>query len=65
MQKVESPFYILKTEKGAGGPNAHQDAHQVPLKKPAEKPEELEQLSEWLKSYRFNELFDKEKGFTI
>ena len=63
--EVESPFYILKTEKGVGGPNAHQDAHQVPLKKPAKDTEELERLGEWLKSYRFNELFDKEKGFTI
>ncbi len=64
-QEVESPFYILKTEKGAGGPNAHQDAHQVPLKEPAQKPEELQRLSEWLHSYHFEELFDKERGFTI
>ena len=64
-KKVDSPFYILKTEKGAGGPNAHQDSHQVPLKKPAFNYDELHQLEEWLKSYRFTELFDKEKGVLI
>lgn len=62
---VEAPFFILKTEKGAGGPNAHQDAHQVPLKKPASDPKELARLVEWLQSYHFNELFDKERGFLI
>ena len=62
---VESPFYILKTEKGKGGPNFGHESHQVPLKKPARNPEELKQLEGWLESYRFNELFDEEKGFLI
>ena len=62
MKDVESPFYILKTEKGASGPNRHQDAHQIPLKKPKTNPEELKQLEEWLKSYNFAEVFDVEKG---
>ena len=62
MRNAESPFYILKTEKGASGPNRHQDAHQIPLKNPKTNPEELKQLEEWLKSYNFAEVFDVEKG---
>lgn len=62
MEDVDSPFYILKTEKGASGPNRHQDAHQIPLKDPKTNPEELKQLEEWLKSYNFAEVFDAEKG---
>ena len=50
-EKVAAPFYILKTEKGAGGPNRHHDAHQIPLKNPATDDEELKQLEEWLRSY--------------
>ena len=65
MEDVDSPFYILKTEKGASGPNRHQDAHQIPLKNPKTNPEELKQLEEWLKSYNLPELFDKEKGVII
>ena len=64
-KKVEAPFYILKTEKGEGGPNRHQDAHQIPLKNPKTDPEELEQLSNWLKSYHILDLFDRKKGLTI
>ena len=63
--EVSSPFYILKTPKGDTGPNRHQEAHQVPLKNPATDNEELKQLEEWLKSYRFDELFDPEKGFML
>ena len=62
MQKTEAPFYILKSEKGEGGPNRHHDAHQIPLKDPKNNPEELKELEEWLKSYDFNEVFDAEKG---
>lgn len=62
MEDVDSPFYILKTEKGASGPNRHQDAHQIPLKNPKTNLEELKQLEEWLKSYNFAEVFDVEKG---
>lgn len=64
-QPVDSPFYILKTEKGAGGPNSHQDAHQIPLKNPKTDEKELKELEEWLKSYHFNELFDRQKGFIM
>ncbi|MBR3332479.1 hypothetical protein IKG28_02515 [Candidatus Saccharibacteria bacterium] len=48
---TESPFYILKTEKGETGPNRHHEAHQVPLKNPASDGGELRALEEWLKSY--------------
>lgn len=60
-EEIDSPFYILKTEKGYGGPNRHQDAHQIPLKNPKTDKEELSRLEEWLKSYGFQELFDKDK----
>lgn len=64
-QKVDSPFYILKTAKGAGGPNKYHESHQIPLKSPMNDSAELKILEEWLLSYNFNELFDAEKGFTI
>ena len=64
-KKVDAPFYILKTEKGAGGPNSGHESHQIPLKKPVEDKEELRQLEDWLKSYHFEELFDKKRGFLI
>ncbi|MBR3169235.1 hypothetical protein IKF23_02230 [Candidatus Saccharibacteria bacterium] len=64
-EKVAAPFYILKTKKGAGGPNAHHEAHQIPLKNPATDSKELLELEEWLQSYNFGELFDKEKGFLL
>lgn len=64
-QKLEAPFYILKTEKGDGGPNRHHEAHQIPLKSPMNDSEELTKLENWLLSYNFNELFDAEKGFTL
>ena len=53
---VENAFYILKTEKGATGPNRHQEAHQVPLKNPTSDEEELKKLEDWLKSYHMDEL---------
>ncbi|MBQ3280572.1 hypothetical protein IJG92_02885 [Candidatus Saccharibacteria bacterium] len=64
-QKKDAPFYILKTEKGAGGPNKHHEAHQIPLKNPTTDSNELRALEDWLTSYQFNELFDAEKGFTL
>ncbi len=60
-----SPFYILKTEKGEGGPNRGHLVHQIPLKNPMNNLDELSQLEDWLKSYHFNELFDETKGFTL
>ena len=55
---IESPFYIMRTEKGYGGPNRHHEAHQIPLKNPKTDEEELRQLEEWLKSYHPEELFE-------
>ena len=63
--KKDAPFYILKTEKGAGGPNKHHESHQIPLKSPMNDSNELSTLEEWLTSYNFNELFDVEKGFIL
>ncbi len=63
--EATTPFYILKTEKGYGGPNRHHEAHQIPLKNPKTDEKELGELEKWLKSYRFEELFDREKGILI
>lgn len=59
-EEVDSPFYILKTEKGAGGPNRHHDAHQIPLKEPRTSDEELDSLERWLESYDFAALINEE-----
>ena len=64
-KNIKNPFYILKTEKGYGGPNRHHEAHQIPLKNPKSDPAELQALEEWLKSYNLPELFDEEKGVLI
>ena len=55
-KEVEAPFIIMRTEKGEGGPNRHQEAHQIPLKNPKTDPEELKQLERWLQSYEPAEL---------
>ena len=57
-EDTESPFYILRTEKGEGGPNRHHLAHQIPLKEPKTNTEELKQLEEWLRSYRADKLLE-------
>lgn len=63
--EVEAPFYIMRTEKGEGGPNRGHMAHQIPLKEAKTNERELHELEEWLKSYNLSELFDREKGVTI
>ena len=55
--KVDMPFYILKTDKGSGGPNRYQFSHQIPLKNPKTDMQELRDLEDWLKSYKLDELF--------
>ena len=60
---AEYPFFILRTPKGATGPNRYHNAHQIPLKEAKTSDEELEVLDKWLRSYHFEKLFDKEKGF--
>jgi xylulose-5-phosphate/fructose-6-phosphate phosphoketolase len=62
------PMIILRTPKGWTGPKVVDGkpvedtwrAHQVPLAELATKPEHLRQLEEWMKSYRAEELFDRE-----
>jgi len=62
------PLIILRTPKGWTGPRVVDGkpventwrAHQVPLSELATKPEHLRQLEEWMKSYRPEELFDKD-----
>lgn len=58
-EKIESPFYILKTEKGFGGPNRYHEAHQIPLKNPKTDEGELNKLEEWLKSYHPEEILSE------
>lgn len=57
-RESKNPFFILKTEKGATGPNHYQMSHQIPLKKVKEDKEELATLEDWLKSYRFNKIIE-------
>lgn len=71
--KVQHPFLVLKTEKGATGPkevNGHKVAgnylaHQIPLPNAKTDPEERKILDHWLRSYDFPQLFNLEKGFTL
>lgn len=71
--KFEHPFLILRTEKGATGPqevNGHKVAgnflaHQIPLPEAKTNPAQLKALQAWLESYHFGELFNAEKGFKI
>lgn len=63
--EVETPFYILATEKGETGPNRYHKAHQIPLKNPKSNQHELEELERWLKSYHFEELFNRNEGLLV
>lgn len=72
-QSVSSqfPMIILKTPKGwTGVKKLGRDkiegnclSHQIVLKNPKTDKKELKLLEKWLRSYKFNELFDTEKGF--
>lgn len=70
---VAPPFIVMKTEKGMTGPEelngvkirGNYASHQIPLQKAKTDPEELKMLDSWLHSYRFNEVFDKKKGFLL
>ena len=70
-QSQEPVFIILETEKGLTGPLIAEDlkvrgnfkAHQVPLPKAKSDETELRALEAWLRSYHFEELFNREKGF--
>ena len=61
------PMIVLRSPKGWTGPKEVDGlpvegtfrAHQVPLTKPATNKAQLEQLEQWLKSYKPEELFDE------
>jgi xylulose-5-phosphate/fructose-6-phosphate phosphoketolase len=62
------PMIVLESPKGWTGPKVVDGqnvegtfhAHQVPIPNPAAHPGHLQQLEEWLKSYRPEELFDEQ-----
>jgi len=62
------PMIVLETPKGWTGPKVVDGlqvegtfrAHQVPLSDPAGNPEHRRQLEEWMRSYRPEELFDRQ-----
>jgi xylulose-5-phosphate/fructose-6-phosphate phosphoketolase len=65
------PMIILQSPKGWTGPKyvdglkveGNFRAHQVPITDPATNPEHLQQLEQWLKSYKPEELFDENGHF--
>jgi len=71
-QRARWPMIVMRTPKGWTGPKAVDGhrvegfwrAHQVPLKGVHSNPEHLDQLENWLRSYRPEQLFD-EKGALI
>jgi xylulose-5-phosphate/fructose-6-phosphate phosphoketolase len=66
-----TPFIIMRTLKGETGPKklngdkieGNYLSHQVILTEAKTDKNQLAMLEKWLKSYRFNELFDTKKGF--
>lgn len=68
-RRPQWPMIVLRTPKGWTGPRIVDGkpaegsfrSHQVPLSDLATKPEHLQQLEQWLRSYKPAELFD-EKG---
>lgn len=65
------PMIIMRTLKGETGPKelngnkieGNALSHQVVLTEAKTDKAQLEMLEKWLKSYKFDELFDREKGF--
>jgi xylulose-5-phosphate/fructose-6-phosphate phosphoketolase len=65
------PMIIMRTLKGWTGPKELNGAkiegnalsHQVVLTEAKNDPEQLKMLEDWLKSYKFGELFDPQTGF--
>ncbi|MBR3220526.1 phosphoketolase, partial [Candidatus Saccharibacteria bacterium] len=72
-KSTRHPFIIFRNEKGATGPtrlNGQKIAgnylsHQIPLPAAKTDPAELAILEEWLKSYKFTQLFSSREGFII
>ena len=61
-EDIESPFYIMHTEKGYGGPNRYHESHQIPLKHPKTDEKELKELEEWLLSYHPEKILEEIAG---
>ena len=67
---VRLPMIIMRSKKGSSGVAENNGekiegnslAHQVPLLNAKSDEKELKKLKDWLKSYKFEELFDFEKG---
>lgn len=65
------PMIIMRTPKGMSGVKELNGnkiegnclSHQVVLMEAKTDPEQLKLLEDWLRSYKFNELFDRKKGF--
>jgi xylulose-5-phosphate/fructose-6-phosphate phosphoketolase len=65
-QRPRWPMIVLRTPKGWTGPKVVDGqpvegsfrSHQVPLSDPHRNPSHLQQLEDWLRSYRPDELFD-------
>lgn len=64
-EETRNPLILFKSEKGETGPETVDGAkvrgnylaHQIPLPKAGSDEEQLSQLEEWLKSYRFEEIY--------
>ena len=67
---IRLPMIIMRSKKGSSGVKENNGqkiegnslAHQVPLLKAKTDRNELEKLENWMKSYKFDELFDCERG---
>lgn len=67
---IRLPMIIMRSKKGSSGVKENNGqkiegnslAHQVPLLKAKTDRNELEKLEDWMKSYKFEELFDYERG---
>ncbi len=67
---VRLPMIIMRSKKGSSGVvenngekiEGNSLAHQVPLLNAKSDEKELKKLKDWLESYKFEELFDFEKG---
>ncbi|MBQ6130398.1 hypothetical protein IJI72_01775 [Candidatus Saccharibacteria bacterium] len=72
-ESLENPLIIFKSEKGETGPETvggqkvrgNYLAHQIPLPEAGRDEEQLKILGDWLRSYRFEELYEEGKGFKI
>jgi xylulose-5-phosphate/fructose-6-phosphate phosphoketolase len=66
-ERPQWPVIVMRTPKGWTGPKLVDSkpvegtfrSHQVPLSEPAKNPEHLRMLEEWMRSYKPEELFNK------